>query len=115
MLRDTSHKKPHIVCSRVYEIFRVDKSMQTEIVTYCWAEVYGEWLLMGSFWSDKNVPKLSCVDGHITANILKFTELYSYTHTQWDTILTRLAYFRSLLINTAKIGGYGAVGPPIHC
>ena len=41
------------------------------------AEGYGEWLLMRSFWSDKNIPKFSCVDGDIIVSMLKFTEFHS--------------------------------------
>ena len=37
---------------------------------------------MRSFWSNKNVPKFSCVDGDIIVNMLKLTEFHSQTYKQ---------------------------------
>lgn len=69
---------------------------------------------MRSFWSDKNVPKYSCVDGDVIVNMLKFTEFHSQTYKQWNTILTRLVNFKSLLMLPRSGNIQSLMSTPIH-
>lgn len=81
-VEEVIHEKSHIVWLYLYEISRIDKSMEREsrlVFSMGWRKgMNGEgWLKCADLWGDENILKLDSNDGYNLGSILKYTELYT--------------------------------------